>query len=196
MNTFINFDFFNDFIKLTTTTEPEHDGTIHMEELREDIILYARKSGTYHRSMPTNKYVGYNIVSLDKKYNEYYLPNVATAAAAGGGGTGVRGGNNLELFYKLKSYNVFLHNTIVLFCIERFLVKFFSNSYLTVKGYRAQKSIIMENCYRTIMDETMKQYAIIKLRKLFAPYITHWLYKPGGIRFNSIMEDTTVGRDS
>ena len=118
MNTFISFDFFNDFIKRITTTE--HDGTIHMEELREDIILYARKSGRYHYSMPTNKYLGYNIVSLDKKYNEYYSQDDATGATAGAWDFRCRMEKNFELFYKLKSYNIFLHNTIVLNCIERF----------------------------------------------------------------------------
>ena len=48
---------------------------------------------------------------------------------------------------------------------------------------------------KTVIDKVRMRYSILILKREFTPYVMHYLYKPGGRRFNEIANTTLVGRN-
>jgi hypothetical protein len=48
---------------------------------------------------------------------------------------------------------------------------------------------------KEVLPIIQKNYALLVLQKKFTPYIIHYLYKPGGMRFIKVAESTLVGKN-
>ena len=48
---------------------------------------------------------------------------------------------------------------------------------------------------KIVIGKVRMRYSILILKREFTPYIMHYLYKPGGMRFNEIANSTMVGRN-
>ena len=48
---------------------------------------------------------------------------------------------------------------------------------------------------KEVLPIIKKNYAMLVLQKKFTPYVIHNLYKPGGIRFIKVSENTLVGKN-
>lgn len=53
---------------------------------------------------------------------------------------------------------------------------------------------VMHEVAGEVMKEIRLKYSQFILRKEFLPHVTHYLYKPGGMRFIKVAETTLVGK--
>ena len=53
---------------------------------------------------------------------------------------------------------------------------------------------VMQQVAGEVMKDIRLKYSMFILRRNFTPYITHHLYKPGGMRFIHISNNTLVGK--
>ena len=49
---------------------------------------------------------------------------------------------------------------------------------------------------KEVIKEIQRNYAILTIKNKFTPYVTHYLYKPNGIRMKQLAETTLVGKNS
>ena len=54
---------------------------------------------------------------------------------------------------------------------------------------------VMQEVAGEVMKEIRLKYSQFILRKEFLPHVTHYLYKPGGLRFIKVAKSTLVGKD-
>ena len=52
----------------------------------------------------------------------------------------------------------------------------------------------MQQVAGEVMNEIRLKYSLFILKQEFTPYVIHHLYKPGGMRFVEISENTLVGK--
>ena len=53
---------------------------------------------------------------------------------------------------------------------------------------------VMQQVAGEVMKEIRLKYSLFILKQEFTPYVIHHLYKPGGMRFVEISENTLVGK--
>ena len=49
---------------------------------------------------------------------------------------------------------------------------------------------------KEVIKEIQRNYAILTIKNKFTPYVTHYLYKPNGIRMKQVAKNTLVGKNS
>ena len=47
-----------------------------------------------------------------------------------------------------------------------------------------------------VITEIQRNYAILTIKNKFTPYVTHYLYKPNGIRMKQVAKNTMIGKES
>ena len=80
--------------------------------------------------------------------------------------------------------------------IQEALHKIIPDSRNDFGSWRAYATFgVMQEVAGEVMKEIRLKYSQFILRKEFLPHVTHYLYKPGGMRFIKVAESTLVGKN-
>ena len=81
--------------------------------------------------------------------------------------------------------------------IKNALLKIIPNSRNDFGSWRGYSTFgVKTEIAKEVIEEIQRNYAILTIKNKFTPYVTHYLYKPNGVRMKQVAKNTLVGKNS